>query len=54
MLADKDRKTNLKEIPEKAFPKPAEMPTIPDSTDGSTIPVPPAPPKDAPKPKHTK
>ncbi|MGE0607600.1 MAG: hypothetical protein AB7O62_10945 [Pirellulales bacterium] len=48
LLAPEDRSGKLSDIPESAFPKPASMPEIPDSTDGETIPVPPAPPKDAP------
>jgi hypothetical protein len=43
LLAEKDRKPNLKDIAEEAFPKPAKMPAIPDSTDGTTI-TPPTPP----------
>lgn len=44
LLAEKDRKEKLADIPESAFPKPGTMPADPDSTDGSTIPVPPKPP----------
>jgi hypothetical protein len=44
LLAEKDRKAKLSDIPESAFPKPGAMPADPDSNDGSTIPVPPAPP----------
>jgi hypothetical protein len=44
MLEEKDRKEKLADIPESAFPKPGEMPKDPD---GSRIPKPPAPPKDA-------
>jgi hypothetical protein len=33
LLKDEDRKSNLEDIPEKAFPKPARMPVIPDSED---------------------
>jgi hypothetical protein len=44
MLAEKDRKGTLNDIPETAFPKPGEMPADPESTDGSRIPKPPAPP----------
>ena len=33
LLAEKDRKEKLEDIPEKAFPKPAEMPFIPESDD---------------------
>jgi hypothetical protein len=47
LLAEKDRKKNLKDIPEEAFPKPAEMPAIPESTDGEKIP--PIEPDDLPK-----
>jgi hypothetical protein len=31
MLEEKDRKADLKDIPESAFPEPGEMPTIPES-----------------------
>ena len=48
LLADADRKGTLKDIPEEAFPKPAEMPPVPDSEDGEQMAVPPAPPTDAP------
>jgi hypothetical protein len=55
MLAEKDRKDDLKAIPETAFPKPGEMPPIPDSEDGEKmLPIDPATlpqaeaPKDAP------
>ena len=41
ILADKDRKKDLGEIPESAFPSPAAMPKIPGSTDGVTIEPPP-------------
>ena len=47
LLAVNDRKEKLADIPESAFPKPGEMPLDPDSTDGSRIPVPPAPPAEA-------
>ena len=50
LLAPEDCKGKLSDIPETAFPKPAAMPGIPESTDGEKIPVPPAPPKDAPPP----
>lgn len=33
LLANKDRKEKLDDIPEKAFPAPGEMPFIPESTD---------------------
>lgn len=43
LLAEKDRKEDLKAIPEKAFPKPGEMPPIPDSEDGEKmLPIDPA------------
>ncbi len=51
LLAEKDRKPNLKDIAEEAFPKPAKMPPIPDSTDGETI-TPPGPPAPADKEKE--
>jgi hypothetical protein len=44
-LEDKDQKATLAEIPETAFPKPGAMPAVPESTDGSTIETPPAPPQ---------
>ena len=37
MLAEKDRKADLKDIPEEAFPKPGEMPAIPESEDGEQM-----------------
>ncbi len=37
MLAEKDRKEELKSIPEEAFPKPGDMPPIPDSEDGEKM-----------------
>jgi len=46
MLDEKDRKEELKDIPEKAFPKPAKMPAIPEVKDEVTIEV---PPSDLPK-----
>ena len=49
MLAEKDRKANLKEIPDAAFPKPTEMPAIPESADGEKMLPPPKPPTDEPK-----
>ncbi len=54
LLEEKDRKKNLDDIPEGAFPKPGQMPAIPDSEDGARIDAPPndlpqgAPPKDLP------
>ncbi len=41
MLAEKDRKGALKDIPETAFPKPTATPPIPDSTDGASLDLPP-------------
>lgn len=41
LLAEKDRKGNLDEIPESAFPAPGALPPIPDSTDGTTLQLPP-------------
>jgi hypothetical protein len=40
-LAEKDRKTDLKEVPESAFPAPGMMPKIPGSTDGVLMEPPP-------------
>lgn len=41
LLAEKDRSGDLAKIPEKAFPKPGEMPPIPESTDGEKLDLPP-------------
>jgi hypothetical protein len=41
LLAEKDRKGSLKEIPEKAFPKAGAMPPVPESNDGVKMEVPP-------------
>lgn len=49
LLAEKDRKGNLKDIPDAAFPKPGEMPTIPDAKDGEKMLPPPKVPTDDPK-----
>ena len=46
LLAQKDRKEKLSDIPESAFPAPAAMPAIPGVTDGEKM-VP--PPADLPK-----
>ncbi|MFN4261161.1 MAG: hypothetical protein ACK4RK_17875 [Gemmataceae bacterium] len=46
MLEAKDRKANVKDIPESAFPKPGKMPSIPDSEDAVAMD---APPPDLPK-----
>ena len=45
LLAEQDRKGDLKDIAESAFPKPGEMPGIPDSKDGNKMASPPAPPE---------
>lgn len=43
LLAEDDRKANLDEIPEAAFPEPGEMPAIPGAKDGERmIPIDPA------------
>jgi hypothetical protein len=48
ILAEKDRKKDLKEIPEEAFPAPAAMPSIPGAEDKVAIEPPPENvPKDA-------
>src|SRR5262245_17578577 len=50
ILADKDRKKELKDIPESAFPAPAAMPTIPGAKDNVAMEPPPENvPKDDPK-----
>ena len=51
LLAEKDRKEKLADIPESAFPKPAAMPAIPGASDGEKMDAPPAdlPPTDLPK-----
>ena len=41
MLAEKDRKGDLEEIPESAFPAPGPVPPMPESTDGATMELPP-------------
>ena len=41
LLAEKDRKANLDEIGESAFPKPGPMPQVPDA-EGLTLDLPPA------------
>ncbi len=49
ILKEEDRKKNLDDISPDAFPKPDEMPAIPDSTDGTKIePVKSVPQKDMP------
>ena len=42
LLAQKDRKGKLGDIPESAFPAPAAMPAIPESGDGEKMAAPPA------------
>jgi hypothetical protein len=37
LLAEKDRKSSVKDIPESAFPKPGKMPPIPESKDNVAI-----------------
>jgi hypothetical protein len=50
ILAEKDRKKDLKEIPESAFPTPAAMPSIPGAKDNIAIEPPPENvPKEDPK-----
>lgn len=54
MLEEKDRKADLKDIPEAAFPAPGKMPNIPETADGVAMSKPPEvptaqPPTDAPK-----
>jgi hypothetical protein len=46
LLAVKDRRGKLQEIPERAFPKPGKMPSIPESNDGVVMEV---APDDVPK-----
>ena len=41
MLAEADRKANLTEIPESAFPPPGKLPPVPESADGATFELPP-------------
>ncbi len=41
LLEEKDRKANLAEIPEKAFPKAGPMPPVPESTDKTPMETPP-------------
>lgn len=51
LLAEKDRKKNLKDIPDSAFPKPSAMPKVPEAEDEVRIDPPPLAdlPKDGPK-----
>jgi hypothetical protein len=41
LLAEKDRKANLEDIPESAFPPLGALPPIPDSRDGVLLDLPP-------------
>ena len=41
LLAEKDRRGSISEIPENAFPPPAAMPPVPDSTDNTPLDLPP-------------
>jgi hypothetical protein len=41
LLAEKDRKGTLEEIPEAAFPKPGPVPPVPESSDGVAMELPP-------------
>jgi hypothetical protein len=47
LLAEKDRKENLKDIADSAFPAPGKMPAIPESKDNT--PMKPVDPKTLPK-----
>jgi hypothetical protein len=51
LLEEKDRKEKLTDIKEEAFPKPGDMPTIPESSDNVKMQTPPIDdlPKEAPK-----
>jgi hypothetical protein len=51
ILAEKDRKKDLKDIPDKAFPTPGKMPTIPGAKDDVAIEP---PPENVPKDKPAK
>jgi hypothetical protein len=41
LLAEKDRRSKLDDIPEAAFPTPGEMPQLPESKDGTRMDLPP-------------
>ena len=41
LLAEKDRKADLKAIPPSAFPAPGPLPPLPESTDGARLDLPP-------------
>jgi hypothetical protein len=50
LLAEADRKSNVNDIPESAFPKPGPMPPVPESGDGAAMEAPPddLPPAEGP------
>jgi hypothetical protein len=59
LLAEKDRKEQLKDIPDWAFPKPGATPQIPEAKDGVALEPPPkelpeGEPNDLPKDKDKK
>jgi hypothetical protein len=41
LLAEKDRKATVKDIPESAFPEPGELPGVPEATDDAKLDLPP-------------
>lgn len=41
LLAEKDRKGQISEIPEEAFPEPGALPPVPEATDDATLDLPP-------------
>ena len=41
MLADADRKPTVEQIPEKAFPAPGKLPSVPEATDDVKLDLPP-------------
>jgi hypothetical protein len=41
LLAEGDRRGNVEDIPEEAFPKPGKMPRIPEATDDAPLDLPP-------------
>ena len=45
LLAPEDRRANLDDIPESAFPPPGPMPAEPEANDGANLAIPPAPPE---------
>jgi hypothetical protein len=54
LLAEKDRRASLEEIPEAAFPAPGDPPPVPESTDGARLELPPDDlPSEAGLPKST-